>query len=70
MKYKEKRLEYARQYQTMSAQERQKVIFSDEKEVNLDGPDGFQNYWHAKKFPEENYSTRHSRTGSFIIFRN
>ena len=48
----------------MSAKEWQKVIFSNEKKFNLDGPDGFQNYWHAKSFPEENYSTRHIGGGS------
>ena len=31
MKPSEKRLEYARQYQTMSAKEWRKVVFSDEK---------------------------------------
>ena len=48
MKYKEKRLEYAQQYQTMSAKEWRKVVFSDEEKFNLDGPDGFQMYWLAK----------------------
>ena len=42
MKHKEKQLEYARQYQTMSAKEWRKVVFSNKKEFNLDGPDGFQ----------------------------
>ena len=60
MNLKEKRLEYVRQYQTMSAKEWRKFVFTGEKKFNLDGPDGFQKYWHAKRFPEENYSTRHS----------
>ena len=66
MKNKEKRLEYTCQYHTMSAKEWQKV-FSDKKKLNLDSPDGFQKYWHAKNFPEENYSTRHSGGGSFMM---
>ena len=67
MKHKEKRLEYARQYQTMSVKEWRKVVFSVEMEFDLDGSDGFQKYWHAKYFPEENYSTRHSGGGSLMI---
>ena len=60
MKHKEKLLEYARQYQTMNAKEWRKVVFSDQKKFNLDGPDGFQKCRHAKYFPEENYKTRYS----------
>ena len=67
MKHKEKQLEYVRQYQTMSAKEWRKVVFSDEKKFNLDGQDGFQKYWHTKYFPEENYSTRHSGGRSLMI---
>ena len=53
-KHKEKPLEYARQYQTMSAKEWQKVVFSDKKKFNSDDPDSFQKYWRTKDFPEEN----------------
>ena len=67
MKHKEKRLEYVHQYRTRDAKEWQKVVFSDEKKLYLDSPDGFQEYWHAKNFPEENYSTRHSKGGSLMI---
>ena len=39
IKYKEKQLEYARQYQTKRDKEWWKVIFLDEKKFNLDGPE-------------------------------
>ena len=68
MKYKEKRSEYARQYQTMSAKEWRKIVFLDEKKFNFDGPDCFQKYCHAKSFPDENFSTRHSGGGSLMIW--
>ena len=54
MKHKEKLLKYARQYQTMSAKEWWKVVFSKEKKFNLDGPDSFKKYRHTMKFPKEN----------------
>ena len=68
MKHKGKRLEYARQYQTISAKEWRKVVFLDERKFNLDGPDGFQKYWQAQNFPEENYSTKYSGGGSVMIW--
>ena len=68
MKHKEKRMEYARQYQAISAKERRKVFFSDEKKLSLDSPDGFQMHLHAKTFPEENYSTKRSGGGSLMIW--
>ena len=51
----------------MNAKKWWKVVFSDEKKFNLDGPDGFQKYLHAKNFPEENYSTRLSEGGSLMV---
>ena len=68
MKHKEKWLEYACQYQIMRAKEWRKVVFSDEKEFNLDSSNDFQKYWYAKIFPEENYWTGYSGRGSLMIW--
>ena len=68
MKHKEKRLEYAGQYQTTSAKKWRKVVFSNEKKFYLDCPHSFQKYWHVNDFPAENHSTRPSGGGFLMIW--
>ena len=48
----------------MNANEWRKVVFSDEKKYNLDGPDVFRSTATQK---EENYLTRHSGEGLIVI---
>ncbi|OWZ11558.1 Transposase, partial [Phytophthora megakarya] len=44
------------------------VVFSDEKKFNLDGPDGYQYYWHDVRTETELYSKRASGGGSVMVW--
>ena len=76
MKHREKWLEYARQYQTMSTKEWRKVVFSDEKKFNLDNPDDFQKDLYAKKISRRELLNKakwrriyYDVRGGLLIFR-
>ncbi|GMF43391.1 unnamed protein product [Phytophthora fragariaefolia] len=45
-----------------------RVIFSDEKKFNLDGPDGYQYYWHDVRTDTELYAKRVSVGGSVMVW--
>ncbi|CAF2084350.1 unnamed protein product [Rotaria magnacalcarata] len=45
-----------------------KVVWSDEKKINSDGPDGFSYYWHDLRKEEEIFSTRPQGGGSVMIW--
>jgi transposase len=62
-----KRLQWARDRTTWSRTWR-KVVFSDEKKFNLDGPDGFQYYWHDLRKEEEVFSKRQMGGGSVMVW--
>lgn len=46
----------------------QKLIFSEEKNINLDGPYGLANYWHDFRTEPKIFSARQSGGGSVMIW--
>lgn len=66
-KHKEARLEFARLHMTWD-NEWKRVIFSDEKKFNLDGPDGWRYYWHDLRDEPTILARRHSGGGSIMVW--
>ena len=64
--HKENRLKWAKNYMSFGDNWR-KVIFSDEKKFNLDGPDGFKYYWHDIRTAPQYYSKRAFGGGSLMV---
>ncbi len=56
--HKAKRLDFAKMHMGWSDKDWEKVIFSDEKKWNLDGPDGNSYYWHDMRKNPEIFSQR------------
>lgn len=44
-----------------------RVIFSDEKKVNLDGPDGLNYYWHDLRNEKEIKMSRNFGGGAVMV---
>ncbi|CAF1535359.1 unnamed protein product [Adineta steineri] len=65
--HKDLRLSWAKDHMIWN-NEWHKVVWSDEKKFNLDGPDGFSYYWHDLRKEEEISSTRPLGGGSVMIW--
>ena len=65
--HKEKRLKWARFHMTWE-DKWAKVIFSDEKKFNLDGPDGLKYYWHDLRKEPRTFFSRTFGGGSLMIW--
>jgi transposase len=63
--HKAKRLEWARAHMTWD-KEWEKVVWSDEKKFNLDGPDGFNYYWHDLR-KEKIFSFKRNMGGGSVM---
>lgn len=72
--HKQKRLQFAKDHMTWDVQRQsndndwRKVIFSDEKKFNLDGPDGYNFYFHDIRKEEKFLSRHHSREGGVMVW--
>jgi transposase len=64
---KQTRLEWAKQRMSWTDQWN-KIVFSDEKKWNLDGPDGFRNYWHDIRKEPKYFLKRQSGGGSVMTW--
>ena len=60
------RMDFARQQLIWNATKWRRVVFSDEKKFNLDGPDGLACYWHEIR-KETNYFNTRQQGGDQIM---
>ena len=60
------RLDWARNHMSWTS-EWHKVVFSDEKKFNLDGPDGYKYYWHDLRREPQWVSKRVAGGGSVMV---
>lgn len=65
--HKLNRLKWAEDHMTWSDNWKN-VVFSDEKKFNLDGPDGYQYYWHDLRKEKKYYSKRCFGGGSVMVW--
>lgn len=65
--HKATRLDWAKEHQCWS-HEWNKIVFSDEKKFNLDGPDGYKYYWHDIRHEDKSFLSRNFGGGSCMVW--
>ena len=65
--HKANRLNFAKDCMTWD-EEWKSVIFSDEKKINLDGPDGYRHYWHDIRKRNDVAMSRNFGGGSVMVW--
>src|SRR5262249_442944 len=66
-RHKDRRMNFAMRHISWTT-EWAKVIFSDEKKFNLDGPDGIRSYWHDLRDKPQVMSKRGFVGGSVMVW--
>lgn len=67
-RHKQERLKWAETQLDWDGPDWRRVIFSDEKKFNLDGPDGLSAYWHDLRRAPNMFSTRHQGGKSLMVW--
>lgn len=68
IRHKEARLEWAKEKLQWNQTIWKDVMFTDEKKLNLDGPDGLQYHWHDLRKEPEIFSKRQQGGGSVMVW--
>ena len=66
--HKIKRLSFAAEMISAPPDKWDKIIFSDVKKWNLDGPDGFRSFWYDLRQEKQMFSRRHSEGGGVMVW--
>ena len=66
--HKRNRVQWAKNYVSFTKDQWASVVFSDEKKVNFDGPDGLAYYWHDIRRDERIRMSRQVGGGSVMVW--
>ena len=67
-KHKKMHIDWVKRKVTWTKEKWETAVFSDEQKFNLDGPDGFQSYWHDLRKENQLFSKRPFGGGSVMVW--